>query len=123
MEIKREELAKETGKWAAAAVTSLPATPIHTVATSAGRNRQSMRMPRTRHPQIRVYASGRRPAPATARLLTSDETAAALAACAARHPRAWAALKPVFETTLGARISDQETSLPMIALELAGGSR
>jgi deazaflavin-dependent oxidoreductase (nitroreductase family) len=27
------------------------------------------------------------------------------------------------ETTLGARISDQETSLPMIAFELAGGSR
>jgi hypothetical protein len=32
-------------------------------------------------------------------------------------------LKPVFETTLGTRISDQDTSLPMIAFELAGGSR
>ena len=75
------------------------------------------------NPHVRVYAGSRRPAPATARLLTSDETAAALAAYAAGHPRAWAALKPVFETTLGARISDQETSLPMIAFELAGGSR
>lgn len=57
------------------------------------------------------------------RLLTSDETVVALAAYAAGHPRAWAALKPVFETTLGARISDQEPSLPMIAFELAGGSK
>jgi hypothetical protein len=31
-------------------------------------------------------------------------------------------LRPIFEATLGARISEQETSLPMIALELAGGS-
>ena len=75
------------------------------------------------NPRVRVYAGGRRPAPATARLLTSDETAAALAAYAAGHPRAWAALRPVFETTLGARISGQGTSLPMIAFELAGGSR
>jgi hypothetical protein len=32
-------------------------------------------------------------------------------------------LKPVFGTILGAWISDQETSLPMIAFELSGGSR
>jgi deazaflavin-dependent oxidoreductase (nitroreductase family) len=74
------------------------------------------------NPHVRVYAGGHRPATATARLLTSDETAAALTAYAARHPRAWAVLKPVFETTLGARISDQETSLPVIALDLAGGT-
>ncbi len=37
------------------------------------------------NPQVRVYARGHRPAPATARLLTSDETAAALAAYAAGH--------------------------------------
>jgi putative transposase len=41
-------------------------------------------------------------------------------ACARRHPRSWAALKPVFETTLGARIDSDGTSLPMIALDLAG---
>jgi len=44
--------------------------------------------------------------------------AAALTAYARRHPRAWAALKPVFETTLGARIGSDGTSLPMIALDL-----
>lgn len=74
------------------------------------------------NPHVRVYAGGHRPAPATARLLTSDEATAALTAYAASHPRAWAALKPVLEATLGARISDQETSLPVIALELAGGT-
>jgi hypothetical protein len=35
-----------------------------------------------------------------------------------RHPRAWASLKPVFEATLGARIDQQATTLPMVALEL-----
>ena len=59
------------------------------------------------------------PDPATARPLTSEETAAALTAYARRHPRAWAVLRPVFETTLGARIDSDGTSLPMIALDLA----
>jgi hypothetical protein len=46
----------------------------------------------------------------------------ALTAYARRHPRAWAALRPVFENTLGARIDSDGTSLPMVALGL-GGSR
>jgi hypothetical protein len=44
----------------------------------------------------------------------------ALTAYARRHARAWAALKPVFEATLGARIDSDGTSLPVIALDLAG---
>lgn len=74
------------------------------------------------NPRVRVYAGGRKPALATARLMTSEEAAAALKAYAGRHPRAWAALKPVFEATLGARIDDQGTSLPMVMLDLATGS-
>lgn len=58
--------------------------------------------------------------PAIARQLTGEEAAAALTAYACAHPRAWAALRPVFETTLGARIDSDGTSLPMIALDLAG---
>jgi deazaflavin-dependent oxidoreductase (nitroreductase family) len=65
-----------------------------------------------------VPAAQRRPP----RPLTSEETAAALTAYTRRHPRAWAALRPVFENTLGARIESDGTSLPMIALDLAGGS-
>ncbi len=72
-------------------------------------------------PRVRVYVGSRRPMPAMARALTSDEAAAALTAYARRHPRAWAALKPVFEATLGARIDSDGTSLPMIALDLADG--
>jgi hypothetical protein len=36
------------------------------------------------------------------------------------HPGSWAVLKPVFEAILGARIDSDGTSLPMIALDLAG---
>ncbi len=71
-------------------------------------------------PRVRVYVGSRRPMSAMARPLTSEEAAAALTAYARRHPRAWAALKPVFEATLGARIDGDGTSLPMIALDLAG---
>jgi deazaflavin-dependent oxidoreductase (nitroreductase family) len=71
-------------------------------------------------PRVRVYVGYHRPVPALARLLTSEETAAALTAYARRHPRAWAALKPVFEATLGARLHSDGTSLPVIALDLAG---
>ena len=74
-------------------------------------------------PRVRVYTGYHRPVPAIARPLTSEETAAALTAYARRHPRAWAALKPVFEATLGARIDSDGTSLPMIALDLAGSRR
>ena len=73
-------------------------------------------------PRVRVYAGYHRPVPAIARPLTSQETAAALTAYARAHPRAWAALRPVFENTLGARIDSDGTSLPMIALDL-GDSR
>jgi deazaflavin-dependent oxidoreductase (nitroreductase family) len=69
-------------------------------------------------PRVRVYAGSRRPARATARLLDTEEASAALTAYEARHPRAWARLKPVLEATLGARIDMTGTSLPMIALEL-----
>jgi deazaflavin-dependent oxidoreductase (nitroreductase family) len=72
-------------------------------------------------PRVRVCTGSRRPAPATARPLTSEETAAALTAYARRHPRTWAALRAAFENTLGARIDSDETSLPMIALHLASG--
>lgn len=75
------------------------------------------------NPHVRVYARSHRPAPATARLLPSEQASAALAAYSASHPRAWATLKPVLEATLGARIGGHETSLPLIALELQEGVR
>lgn len=93
-----------------------PATYI--VAAGFGDRAQWLRNVRT-SPRVRIWTGSRRPADATARPLTPQETAAALTAYARRHPRAWAALKPVFETTLGTRIDADGTSLPMIALDLA----
>ena len=119
-----EHLGRKSGarRYVVLEVVACPRPGTYVVASGFGTRAQWFRNVRA-NPHVRVYAGGHRPAPATARLLTIDETAAALAAYAAAHPRAWAALKSVFETTLGARISDQETSLPMIAFELAGGSR
>jgi deazaflavin-dependent oxidoreductase (nitroreductase family) len=75
------------------------------------------------NPRVRVWLGSHPPAPAAARPLGHDEAATTLAAYAARHPRAWAALKPVFETTLGAHVGDQQTTPPLIALDLdADGS-
>ena len=90
----------------------------YVVAAGFGDRAQWLRNVRA-SPRVCVYTGSRRPVPATARPLTREETAAALTAYARRHPRAWAALKPVFETTLGARIDGAGASLPMIALDLA----
>jgi deazaflavin-dependent oxidoreductase (nitroreductase family) len=91
----------------------------YVVAAGFGDRAQWLRNVRA-SPRVRVYTGSRRPVAATARPLTSEETAAALTAYARAHPRAWAALKPVFEATLGARIGSDGTSLPMIALDLGG---
>ena len=96
-----------------------PAPATYIVAAGFGDRAQWLRNVRAT-PRVRVYIRSRRPASAIARPLTSEETAAALTAYARAHPRAWAALRPVFENTLGARIDSNGTSLPMIALDLAG---
>lgn len=70
------------------------------------------------NPQVRVYALSRSPAPATARILPQEEATAALTAYSGRHPRAWAAMKPVLQDTLGIPTDDVESRLPVIVLEL-----
>jgi len=70
-------------------------------------------------PRVRVSVGRRSSVPATARVLTPGEAAAALGAYRRRHPRAWAALKPVFEGTLGAPIGGDGTGLPMVELRLS----
>lgn len=72
----------------------------------------------TANPRVRIYRQSHRPAPATARVLSSAEATAALSSYASAHPRAWRTLKPVFETTLGAEIGEQATTLPLVALDL-----
>jgi deazaflavin-dependent oxidoreductase (nitroreductase family) len=90
----------------------------YVVAAGFGSRAQWLRNIRA-NPSVRVWIGSHRPAPAQARQLTPQETAEALTAYAARHPRAWAALRPVFEATLGTAISTSGTTLPMVALDLA----
>jgi deazaflavin-dependent oxidoreductase (nitroreductase family) len=85
----------------------------YVVASGFGARAQWFRNVRA-NPRVRVYTGARKPAPATARLLTPAEAQEAMDGYAASHPRSWAALAPVFETTLGARAHE----LPLIALEL-----
>ena len=94
-----------------------PGPRTYVVASGFGERAQWLRNVRA-NPAVHVYVGARRPAPATARPLTPQETAAALTTYARRHPRAWAALRPAFEATLGARIDSDGTTLPMIALDL-----
>jgi deazaflavin-dependent oxidoreductase (nitroreductase family) len=70
-------------------------------------------------PHVRVFVGGRKPVTATARVLGPEQSGAVLASYARRHPRAWKALRPVFETTLGAAIDENSTQLPLVALDLA----
>jgi len=70
------------------------------------------------NPQVRVHVGSRKPAPAIAHCLDADATAASLGRYAGAHPRSWAKLRPVLEETLGTRIDEHGTELPMIAIDL-----
>jgi deazaflavin-dependent oxidoreductase (nitroreductase family) len=72
------------------------------------------------HPDVRVAVGARAARPARARRLAAAEADQVLADYTARHRRAWARLKPVFEATLGAPITEHDTNLPMIGLRLTG---
>lgn len=68
------------------------------------------------HPRAHISVGTRFRVPVTATRLGPDEAAVALREYAARHPRAWAQLKPVFEETLGAPINESGTALPLVRL-------
>ncbi|RRO13646.1 nitroreductase family deazaflavin-dependent oxidoreductase [Saccharopolyspora rhizosphaerae] len=69
------------------------------------------------HPEAFVSTGARTRIPVTARRLPPAEATATLRRYAARNPRAWAKLRPVLERTLGARIDESGTTLPLVALE------
>jgi deazaflavin-dependent oxidoreductase (nitroreductase family) len=95
-----------------------PQPGTYIVASGFGARAQWLRNVRA-DPSVRVCTGFRPPTTATARLLTSEEAAAAFDAYATRHPRAWALLRPVFEQTMGARVDRSGISLPLVALDLA----
>jgi deazaflavin-dependent oxidoreductase (nitroreductase family) len=84
----------------------------YVVASGFGTRAQWFRNVRA-NPQVRIWVGGHAAAPATARLLTATEAQETIAGYAAKHPRTWATLAPVFAETLGAPVQD----LPLIALE------
>lgn len=70
------------------------------------------------NPEVNVYLGSRTPAPAMAHRLDVDTSAEALGRYARAHPRSWAKLRPVLEETLGTRIDERGTELPMVAIDL-----
>lgn len=119
-----EHTGRTTGarRFAVLEVVARPRPGTFVVASGFGARAQWFRNVQA-NPDVRVYLGAHGPAAATARLLSDGEAATALAAYASRHPRQWASLKPVFEATLGARIDDQGTTLPMLALDLVSRPR
>jgi len=73
----------------------------------------------TANPQVRVYAGGRSPSRATARVLGREEANRALDDYARRHPQAWKQFKPVLERTLGGPIAESDTALPIVEFRLS----
>jgi deazaflavin-dependent oxidoreductase (nitroreductase family) len=70
------------------------------------------------NPQVRVYLGAHPPALATAHRLDPEASTVSLSRYANAHPRSWAKLRPVLEQTLGTRIDEHGTELPMIAIDL-----
>jgi len=94
-----------------------PGPASYVVVAGFGRRAQWLRNVEA-NPHVRVYLGSRASAAAVARRLDSDASAASLGRYAGAHPRSWAKLRPVLEETLGTRIDDRGTELPMVALDL-----
>lgn len=94
-----------------------PCADCYVVASGFGTRAQWFRNIQA-NPQVRVTVGRRRRQPATAHPLDSQHAGAVLRRYAEHHPRAWTALRPVFEQTLGARIDEHATTLPLVELSL-----
>lgn len=67
--------------------------------------------------RVRVSVGARGPRPARARRLDDRAAAAALDGYAARHPHAWARLRPVLERTAGLAARGTGATVPVVALD------
>jgi deazaflavin-dependent oxidoreductase (nitroreductase family) len=72
-------------------------------------------------PAVRVTTGWRRSGRATARVLSDGEASAALAGYAARHPRAWAILKPILDATHATPADGPQARPLLVAFDLAAG--
>ncbi|GAB2669561.1 hypothetical protein GCM10027271_32000 [Saccharopolyspora gloriosae] len=94
-----------------------PAPDVYLVASGFGTRAQWYRNVQA-HPRVRVSVARHHRAPATARRLPAPDADAAITDYARRHPRAWAKFKTVLENTLGTKITEQDTALPILELHL-----
>ena len=94
-----------------------PAPDTYVVASGFGSRSQWYRNV-TAHPLVRVSVAHRWAVPAEARVLEPIQAETMLQTYVDRHPRAWSALKPVLENTLGTPIADDGAGLPLVQLEL-----
>jgi len=97
-------------------VVDQPSDGRYVVASGFGERSQWFRNIRA-NPSVRVTVGSRPPRAATARVLDPVETRDALNAYAQAHPRSWKTLRPVFESALGAPISRDRTTLPLVLLD------
>lgn len=98
-------------------VVDRPAPETYVVVSGFGAKAQWLRNVEA-DPRVHVSVFARSRVAATARTLDAEQRRATLERYAAAHPRAWAGMRPVLEDTLGARIDEGGTELPMIALDL-----
>lgn len=70
------------------------------------------------NPRVRVWTRSRRPRAAHAHPVPAEQSASVLDGYAERHPRSWAALRPVFEDLLGSHIDSDGTTLPLVRLDM-----
>jgi deazaflavin-dependent oxidoreductase (nitroreductase family) len=114
-----EHVGRKSGapRYAVLEVVDRPAPDAYVVASGFGRKAQWFRNIQA-NPRVRVYAGSQAPRRATARVLDRQQADRTLAAYRGRHPRAWERFRPVLEETLGERITDTNTPLPMVELRL-----
>ena len=114
-----EHIGRKSGapRYAVLEVADHPAPNVYVVASGFGRKAQWFANIQA-NPRVRVYVGSRAPRRGTARVLDQTETDRTLAAYRGRHPRSWERFRPVLEDTLGERITDTHTPLPMVELRL-----
>ncbi len=95
-----------------------PSPNSYLVASGFGEKAQWLRNIKA-NSQVRVYLGSRRPASATARILTRQEAGRALGDYARHHAQAWNRFKPVLERTLSNAIEETNPSVPIVELRLA----
>lgn len=114
-----EHVGRTTGmrRFVVLEVVAHPDADTYVVASGFGETAQWFRNVQA-HPRVWITAGIHQRQPAISTLLEAQRAGAALAAYRREHPRAWQALRPVFEQTLGAHIGEHDTSLPLIAFTL-----